>query len=90
MLDLTGSASDLGLVLGARMVPVVVLFLAGGVWADRLPRHLVMLASDAGRLVIQAVLAILLLTGTAELWHLVVLGLARVHVANVALGDRSA
>jgi MFS family permease len=73
VLDLTGSASDLGLVLAARMVPVVLFLLVGGVWADRLPRHLVMLASDVGRGAVQALLAVLLLTGTAELWHLLVL-----------------
>ncbi len=73
VLDLTGSASDLGLVLAARMVPVVLLLLVGGVWADRLPRHLVMLASDIGRGVVQAVLAALLITGNAELWHLLAL-----------------
>src|SRR5919201_6986786 len=63
VLDLTGSASDLGLVLAARMVPVVVFLLVGGVWADRLPRHLVMLGSDVGRGVVQGALAVLLLTG---------------------------
>ena len=73
VLDLTGSASDLGLVLAARMVPVVLFLLVGGVWADRLPRHLVMLASDIVRGAVQALLAVLLLTGTAELWHLLVL-----------------
>ena len=41
----------------------VALILAGGVWADRLRRHLVMLASDALRAGIQATLAVLLLTG---------------------------
>jgi MFS family permease len=73
VLELTGSASDLGLVLAARMIPVVLFLLVGGVWADRLPRHLVMLASDVGRGVAQGVLAVLLLTGAAELWHLIVL-----------------
>jgi len=73
VLDLTGSASDLGLVLAARMVPVVAFLLVGGVWADRLPRHLVMVASDVVRGGAQAVLAVLLLTGRAELWHLLVL-----------------
>src|SRR5919201_2278235 len=36
VLDLTGSVSDLGLVLFARILGQVLLFLAGGVWADRL------------------------------------------------------
>jgi MFS family permease len=73
VLDLTGSATDLGLVLTARIVPVVVFLLAGGVWADRLPRQLVMVASDVARGAAQAVLAVLLLTDSAELWHLLVL-----------------
>lgn len=36
---LHGSTSDLGLVLAARAVPTVVFLLAGGVFADRLPRQ---------------------------------------------------
>lgn len=73
VLDLTGSASDLGLVLGVRIVPLLIFILAGGVWADRLPRQLVMIGSDLARGGVQAVLAVLLLTGSAELWHLLVL-----------------
>ena len=46
VLDLTGSKTDLGLVLTARSIPMVVFFLVGGIWADRLPRHHVMVASD--------------------------------------------
>jgi predicted MFS family arabinose efflux permease len=44
----------------------------GGVWADRLPRQLVMLTSDGIRAAVQATLATLLITGHAQLWHLVV------------------
>jgi MFS family permease len=42
----TGSASDLGLVLAAKALPLVGFLLVGGVWADRLPRHRVMMAAD--------------------------------------------
>jgi MFS family permease len=73
VLDLTGSATDLGLVLAVRTVPLVIFLLVGGVWADRLPRQLVMVASDVVRGGTQAVLAVLLLTGSAELWHLLAL-----------------
>src|SRR3954462_14872318 len=45
VLDLTGSAGALGLVMLARVVPAIALYLAGGVWSDRLPRHLVMVTS---------------------------------------------
>ena len=37
VLELTGSAADLGIVLAARTAPLVVFLLVGGVWADRLP-----------------------------------------------------
>ncbi|MGB2951999.1 MAG: MFS transporter, partial [Gaiellaceae bacterium] len=73
VLGLTGSASDVGFVLAAETVPMVVFLLAGGVWADRLPRQLVMLGSDAIRGSCQATIAVLLLTDQARLWHLLAL-----------------
>jgi MFS family permease len=73
VLEVTGSATDVGLVLGAGLVPRVVFVLAGGVWADRLPRQLVMLGADVIRGGAQAVLAVVLLSGTARLWQLLLL-----------------
>ena len=70
---LDGSPTDLGIVLAAQTLPLVAFVLAGGVWADRLPRQMVMLVSDGVRGVVQAAIAVLLLSGHAELWHLVVL-----------------
>jgi MFS family permease len=73
VLDLTGRATDLGYVFAAQYVPMVVLVLFAGVVADRLPRQLVMLASDAVRVATQAGMAALLLSGNAHIWELVVL-----------------
>src|SRR5256884_5508063 len=73
VLDVTGSKADLGYVLAARALPQVVSLLAGGVWADRLPRHLVMVASNVVSGASQGVLAALLLTGTAGFTELIVL-----------------
>jgi predicted MFS family arabinose efflux permease len=73
VLELGGSPADLGLALAARTLPLVVFSLAGGVWADRLPRHRLMLAADAGRFLSQALLAGLLLSGSAEVWHVIAL-----------------
>src|SRR5450755_2901883 len=70
VLDLTGSVTDLGIVLAAQTVPLIVFLLLGGVWADRLARQRVMLASDGVRAVTQGASAALLLTGTAQLWEL--------------------
>jgi predicted MFS family arabinose efflux permease len=68
--DLGGDATDLGLVLAAAWVPQTVFTLLGGIWADRLPRNLVMVTTDLAMFGAQAVLAALLLTGSAELWML--------------------
>jgi MFS family permease len=68
-----GSATDLGLVMAAGGIPFALFALAGGVWADRVGRRRVMLASDVVRAVSQSLTAALLLTGTAEVWMLAVL-----------------
>jgi MFS family permease len=77
VLDLTGSKSDLGLVLAAQWVPQLVLILLGGVFADRLPRHLVMVGANAVAAAAQGTIAALLLTGHAKLWHLIALQVLR-------------
>lgn len=72
VLQIGGSATEIGIVFAAYSLPHVVFLLAGGVWADRLPRNLVMLTSDAVRAVVQVCLAILLFTNSAEVWHVVI------------------
>ena len=62
-----GSRVDLGYVIGAREVPIVILLLLGGVWADRLPRALVLVGSDTVRGVAQAVTAAMFLTDHASI-----------------------
>ncbi len=73
VLEIGGSASALGAVLAARYVPLAAFLLIGGVVADRLPRRGLMLASDAMRALSQGILAALLLSGSAQLWHIVLL-----------------
>ncbi|HYX89290.1 MAG TPA: MFS transporter [Gaiellaceae bacterium] len=77
VLDLTGSKTDLGLVLAANWAPQLALILFGGVFADRLPRHLVMVGSNVLSAAAQGTIAALLLTGTARLWHLIALQVLR-------------
>lgn len=77
VLDLGGSAGDLGIVLTVAILPQLVLLLAGGVIADRLPRHRVMVASNVVSGLAQAAAAVLLLTGRAEIWHLAVCAFVR-------------
>jgi MFS family permease len=67
VLEVTGSKSDLGLVIAARSLPQVAFILVGGVWADRLPRHAVMVAANALSGATQTALAVLLITHHAHL-----------------------
>ena len=67
--DLDGSATALGLVLAGIWVPQVIFILVGGVWADRVPRNLVMAGTDLVMFATQGTVALLLLTGNAELWQ---------------------
>ena len=55
------------------ILPQVLFVLVGGVWADRLPRRTIMIAADAVRALVQAVTAVLLLSGEAQIWQLAVL-----------------
>jgi len=66
-----GSAGTLGLVLAAQALPLVALLLFGGVWADRLPRHRIMILTDVARGLLHAVLSVLILTDAVRIWELV-------------------
>ncbi len=69
----TGSPTDLGLVLGAQTLTLVLLLLFGGVWADRLPRRQIMIVTDAVRAALHALLAVLIFTGDVQVWEIVVI-----------------
>jgi MFS family permease len=71
VIDLTGSATDLGLVFAAQSLPLVAFLLIGGVWADRLPRHRVMMVTDLVRFALHGLLAILIFLGSVAIWQLV-------------------
>ncbi|MFI9002178.1 MFS transporter [Streptomyces sp. NPDC053541] len=68
-----GDGGDVGLVAMARTLPLVLFLLVGGAVADRVPRHRVMVAANALNCASQAVFAVLVLTGEARLWHMMLL-----------------
>ena len=63
-----GTATALGIVFTANIVPMTAFMLAGGALADRLGRRRVMLAADLGRCAAQAVLAGAATAGQPRLW----------------------
>lgn len=90
VLDLTGSARDLGVVLAARSVSNVCLLLVGGLLADRWPRHVLLVSSSLAAATSQAAVAVLVLTGAATVPWLVVLSAVNGAVAALSLPAASA
>jgi MFS family permease len=76
VLLLTGSATAMGIVVMAEMIPRLLFLLLGGVAADRLPRQRILLFSDAGRGVVILLIALLGWLHVLQLWHLIALSLA--------------
>jgi MFS family permease len=74
VLDLGGSATDLGLVVGAFALADVVTVLFGGVLGDRLPRKLMMEGSAAASALTQAFIAAALIAGFASIPMLGIVG----------------
>jgi MFS family permease len=75
--DLGAGATGVGLVLACYTIGGAGVTLAGGVWADRLPRRAVMICADLVRVGTQGTTAALLFAGVAHVWELAVLqGLA--------------
>jgi predicted MFS family arabinose efflux permease len=67
----TGSTTDLGIVIAAQTAALVTFLLIGGVWADRLPRHRIMVSTDLVRAALHALLAALIFADALALWQLV-------------------
>ena len=70
VLDVSDTASAVGIVLAARSIPNVVFLLVGGVISDRLPRHLVLVVANTVSGLTQALAAGLVLSGHAQIWQL--------------------
>jgi MFS family permease len=85
VLDLTGSAVDLGLVVGARSLANVVLVLFGGVLADRLPRSVILQGTETAAAITQAAIAVSVLGGFASVPLLLGLSMANGAVSAIAL-----
>jgi MFS family permease len=77
VLDITDSATALGAVLAAHTVPMVLFLLWGGVIADRFPRVTIIQVSNVISGLTQATIALLVISGTAELP--MVIALSAVH-----------
>ena len=73
VLRIGGSATGLGVVLAAYTLGRAAFVMAGGVWADRLPRRAVMIGADLIRFGTQAATAALLFAHALQVWELAAL-----------------
>ncbi|MCS7198200.1 MAG: MFS transporter [Candidatus Bipolaricaulota bacterium] len=70
---LTKSALHLGLVSFSQSLPVLLFTLLGGVAADRFDRQRLVLSTQSASLTQAALLALLTLSGTIQIWHIIAL-----------------
>ncbi|MDQ4109180.1 MAG: MFS transporter [Actinomycetota bacterium] len=70
--ELSNAPTALSIVGVAMTVPQIVFLLVGGVLSDRFDRRRVMIAADALRAISVAILGVLSITGTLELWHVLI------------------
>lgn len=90
VLDLTGRAGDVGIVVASRSLTNVLLLLFGGVLADRLPRQLVLTGSSLAAAGTQGLVAALVLSDQATVPLLALLSAANGAVAAIAFPASSA
>ena len=86
-LDLTDSPSTVGLVLFAQGVPLALLSLPAGVWADRFDRRMLLAISQVITIAVTAALAALIYMDVVTTWWL--LAFASATGAAMALGQPS-
>jgi MFS family permease len=73
VLQLTGSATDLGVVVALQTLPVLLLGPYGGVVADRLDKRKLMIGLQSMMGVLALILGLLTISGVVELWHVYLL-----------------
>ncbi len=69
-LEITGNVAAVGLLVFVQWAPIIVLGPFGAMVADRFPRRVTVAIAYAIFSALAAVLAVLTLTGTVELWHI--------------------
>src|SRR4029079_15623590 len=73
VLDLGGSATEVGLSFAAWTIAQVATLAFGGVGGDRLPRRAVMIGSDTASFAVRTTMVVLLVAGHAHVWELIAL-----------------
>lgn len=75
-LTLGASAETMGALSAAQTLPFLLLSLVAGIWADRMPRHRLMAASEGSRALLLMLVPLLAFAGWLDLVSLAILGFA--------------
>ena len=70
--DMTGEPAALGYVAAAQAVPAIALNLFAGALADRMDPRKMILIGESAAAVVTGALAVIVITGGVEVWHIVV------------------
>ncbi|HLG70693.1 MAG TPA: MFS transporter [Chloroflexota bacterium] len=90
VLQISNSASSLGITVALQGLPVLVFALMGGVFADRLDRYRLVVAAQVGVLIPDVVLAILVATNHVRVEHLYIYSLLTGFLSAVSSPARRA
>ena len=69
VLELSGSVAAVGIAVALQFLPVLIFGLFGGVIADRYPKRRLLMITQTTAATLAAMLGLLALTGTAQVWH---------------------
>ncbi|QDO98975.1 MFS transporter [Ferrovibrio terrae] len=75
-LTLGATAETMGALSAVQTLPFLLFSLVAGIWADRMPRHLLMAGSEAGRALLLVLVPVLAFAGWLDLVSLGLLGFA--------------
>ena len=85
VLEITGSAFDVGVVAAASTLPTLFLSLFGGVIVDRYPKRTILLWTQSAAMILAFILGVFAVSGTVTIWIIIALSflLGCVNALNV-------
>src|SRR5699024_4125209 len=68
VLQLTGSGTQLGIVMALQMLPILLLGPAGGVLVDRFPKRKILFVTQSAHMIMGVSIGLLVITDEIRLW----------------------
>ncbi|MBM2826747.1 MAG: permease of the major facilitator superfamily [Dehalococcoidia bacterium] len=90
ILEMTNSPFYVTMVYAAGSLPMLVFTIAGGILADRVERRRIVMANDVAGLFLYALLGLLVLTHTVEVWHVMAISFATGVSFSLSMPSRQA